>query len=117
MLCLLAFVYSTIALGSPLNPPPNGTGSAVAYLTTREFILSLLVLLFGSVVLIIEHVLLKKMVGVNAQEVARIYIVTLVIVGTLFLICSGFNSTQISPALGLFGTISGYLLGRMDLER
>jgi hypothetical protein len=38
--------------------------------------------------------------------------VTLIIIGTLFFITAGFDSTQIAPALGLFGTIAGYLLGK-----
>ena len=113
---LLLVVTSTMMLGaSQTNEPPNG-GSYYywVYLTSREFVLSLLVLVFGCVVLGLEHRVLTKLNEVNVQELARIYIVTLVVVGTLFLICSGYSSDQISPALGLFGTITGYLLGRMD---
>jgi hypothetical protein len=41
-----------------------------------------------------------------------VYAVTLIIVGTLFAITAGFDSNQIAPAMGLFGTIAGYLLGK-----
>ena len=114
---LLFVINSTLMLGaSQINEPPNGESPSYywIYLTSREFVLSLLVLAFGCVVLGLEHRLLAKLDNVNAKELARIYIVTLVVVGTLFLICSGYSSDQISPALGLFGTITGYLLGRMD---
>ena len=38
--------------------------------------------------------------------------VTLILVGTLFAITAGFSAEDIGPALGLFGTVAGYLLGR-----
>ena len=38
--------------------------------------------------------------------------INLIVTGTLFLISAGFSAQQISPGLGLFGTIAGYVLGR-----
>ena len=38
--------------------------------------------------------------------------VTLIVVSSLFIITAGYSSEQIAPAMGLFGTIAGYLLGR-----
>jgi hypothetical protein len=47
------------------------------------------------------------------QEVAVQLIALIVIVtGVLFLITAGFKAADIAPALGLLGTIAGYLLGR-----
>jgi hypothetical protein len=39
--------------------------------------------------------------------------VVTVIIGTLLLVTVGYNNEQIAPAFGLFGTIVGYLLGRL----
>ncbi len=76
-----------------------------------EFWLSAEVLIFGLVVLLAEFLLLRK-AKITAEEALRVYAVSLIIIGTLFAITAGFDSNQIAPAMGLFGTIAGYLLGR-----
>jgi hypothetical protein len=40
----------------------------------------------------------------------------LIVNGTLFLVTAGYNAEQITPALGLLGTVAGYMLGRGDRE-
>jgi hypothetical protein len=81
-------------------------------LTTRyEFWLSFEVLFFGLVVVGVEYLLLRKTVA-RPEDALRVYAVTLILVGTLFAITAGFDSQQIGPAMGLFGTVAGYLLGR-----
>jgi hypothetical protein len=105
--------------GIPTNtavpPPQNGSaGGAVrarTFLSDFEFWLSAEILIFGFGVIAVEYLLLKK-ARLTAEEALRVYAVTLIIVGTLFAITAGFDSTQIAPAMGLFGTIAGYLLGR-----
>jgi hypothetical protein len=42
----------------------------------------------------------------------RAFAITLIIIGTMVLICAGYSNDQIAPAMGLFGTVAGYLLGR-----
>ena len=37
-----------------------------------------------------------------------------VITGSLILITAGYSNDQIAPAFGLFGTVIGYMLGRMS---
>lgn len=102
--------------GIPTNtsaPPPSSAGAVKAknFLSDFEFWLSAEILLFGLGVVVIEFLLLRK-ANVSAEEALRVYAVTLIIVGTLFAITAGFDSNQIAPAMGLFGTIAGYLLGK-----
>ncbi len=85
-------------------------------MTSREFQLSLLILAFGVVIVVIQYLLLRGVVKERTEIISRTYTVTLIIVGTMFLITAGYSSDQISPALGLFGTIAGYLLGRIDQQ-
>lgn len=81
--------------------------------TTREYVLSLALLGFGVCVLVMEFMQFwRQRETVNAQDMLLVYSVTLIIVGTMFLIVVGLSATQIAPALGLYGTIVGYLLGR-----
>ena len=50
------------------------------------------------------------------EDILRIVVTTLVICGTLFFVAAGFSSEQIAPAIGLFGTVVGYLLGTRDRD-
>lgn len=109
--------YATAQSGIPTNvsaPPPTAGAGAVkakTFLSDFEFWLSAEILLFGLGVVVIEFLLLRK-ARVSGEETLRVYAVTLIIVGTLFAITAGFDSNQIAPAMGLFGTIAGYLLGK-----
>lgn len=84
-------------------------------LTRFEFWLSLLILLFGVVVVSVQFALLRKK-AFDGNDILKVFGVTLIIVGTLFLIAAGFGDKQIAPAMGLFGTLAGYLLGKASVE-
>ncbi len=45
--------------------------------------------------------------------IVKFVTITLIIISTLFLITAGYSNNQIAPAVGLLGTIAGYLLGRI----
>ena len=77
-----------------------------------EFWLSLLVLLFGLVVALLQFALLRRNQALKSDEVMKTFALTLIVVGTLFAVTAGFGSEQVAPAMGLFGTIAGYLLGK-----
>ena len=99
------------------NPPPTPAERAAPpsgsrlILSEYEFWLSAEVLIFGFAVLLAEFLLLRR-AKITAEEALRVYAVSLIIIGTLFAITAGFDSNQIAPAMGLFGTIAGYLLGK-----
>lgn len=99
----------------PINPPePQGSSKEWAYLSSREFILALMVTILTLAALSMQFLLLRSASRIKPQDSLRIFGVILIILGTLFLITAGFSSQQMAPALGLFGTIAGYLLGRAD---
>jgi hypothetical protein len=97
------------------TPEPTDKNSSgpqeVGLLSKFEFWLSIVIALFGAFVLVLEYRLLSR-TRATATEILRIYGVTLILVGSLFLITAGFSSNQISPVSGLFGTVAGYLLGK-----
>lgn len=102
------------------NPPPSESEKEAIrgeVMSIREFRLSCIILAFGVFIVIVEYFLLRGVVQEKTEEIARTYTVTLIIIGTLVLISSGFTNAQIAPALGLFGTIAGYLLGKSDRAR
>jgi hypothetical protein len=96
---------------------PMIPGEVVAggrYLSSREFLLALLVTAMLLITLSLQFGLLRKMQRLRAEDTLRCFGLTLVIAGTVFLIVAGFDSEQIAPAIGLFGTIAGYILGRSE---
>lgn len=99
-----------------VNTPPGGDSGENPFdfkriLTRFEFWLSLLILLFGAIVVVVQFSLLRRQ-SFDGNDLLKVFGVTLIIVGTLFLIAAGFGDKQIAPAMGLFGTLAGYLLGR-----
>jgi hypothetical protein len=114
--CLMPLAAAQSGIPTNTSAPPSSSSGAGAvkaktFLSDFEFWLSAEILLFGLGVVVIEFLLLRK-APVTAEEALRVYAVTLIIVGTLFAITAGFDSNQIAPAMGLFGTIAGYLLGK-----
>jgi hypothetical protein len=85
-------------------------------LTSREFWLSVIVLFFGLSVLTFQYSLLKHS-NASANDVIKGLSLTLIVVGVLFSMTAGFDAQSIAPAVGLLGTIAGYLLGRRDDSR
>ena len=119
----LSVFISSSSLATDIQPSPDsminsseGSKEAVVadLISDREFWLSIVILIFGTFIIVIEYFLLRGVIKEKTEEIARTYTVTLIIIGTLVLISAGLTSEQISPALGLFGTIAGYLLGRSD---
>ena len=64
------------------------------------------------VVVIIGLTIFLRTKDATPDDLIRGYTITLIITGTMVLICAGYSNDQIAPAMGLFGTIAGYLLGR-----
>lgn len=105
---------------APNNPLPHEgqkTAGTISLMTNREFALSFVILVFGLCIIGIEYFILKSIIHQKPEQITQTFIVTLIIVGTLVLISAGYSNDQIGPALGLFGTIAGYLLGKSEGER
>jgi hypothetical protein len=94
------------------NPHPQiGKSSTVGWLSSFEFWMSFSVLSFGMLVFLVE-IALVKLTKFQPEQTIKLLAVTLIVISTLFIITAGFDSEQIAPAMGLFGTIAGYMLGR-----
>lgn len=105
--------------------PPSLTdkekrNDGISAASTLEVLLSAMVLGFGVIVLLLQFRLLQrrqanpKAPALSPMDVMRVFTISMVVMGTLFAITAGFSSEQIAPAMGLFGTLAGYLLGRRD---
>src|SRR5262245_43858996 len=94
------------------NPPPPSVSSRSRFLSSFEGIISILVSIIGFIALMMEFMLLRKIQKLKAEDTLRVYAVTLIVIGTLFFVTAGFDANHVAPAMGLFGTVAGYLLGR-----
>ena len=94
------------------NPPVEQVVGFESFMTSREMWLSMFILIFGLAIIGVQFALLRGVVDRHISEIFKLFTVSLIIIGTLLLISAGFNSEQIAPALGLFGTIAGYILAR-----
>jgi uncharacterized membrane protein YhaH (DUF805 family) len=105
------------AAPAPSSKPkkPKLDSNAKSFHTPDETVLTIYFLIFGLLVLIIAAFLLNKSTH-DSSTSFKYFIIVLLILGMLLLITIGLDKDQISPAVGLFGTISGYLLGKTDLS-
>lgn len=74
--------------------------------------LTILVVFFGIVTFLIVWASTRG--TANSDQFLRSSIIILIIVSSLILIVAGYSNEQIAPAFGLFGTIVGYMLGRLN---
>lgn len=92
--------------------PPPPIARSDRYLSNPETQLTITVAILGLIALVLESLLLKRVKHLQAEETLRVFALTLIVIGTLFFVCAGFSAQQIAPAVGLFGTVVGYLLGQ-----
>jgi hypothetical protein len=118
---IMIFMATTVLAQDSLSnsvdnsfPEPESTDTATKLPLSRlEFSLSIIVLSFGLIVILLEIFLIKtKKIG--SEDTIKFITITLIITSTLFLITAGYDNDQIAPAVGLLGTIAGYLLGRIN---
>ncbi len=101
-------------------PAADGGGNAaLGVMTSFEFWLSVILLVFGLLVIGVQLYLAMQRhsdgtPSISIENGIRLSIVTMIIVGALVLIASGYSNNQIAPAMGLFGTVAGYLIGKQD---
>jgi len=128
----LTLVFALLSMGALLaqpetindpvvnQPPLSGVNSPpmspdiVPTKTEQEVWLSIGVLIFGMVVILAQAFLMLRREE-SLGESFKYLSVTLIIVGSLFLVTAGYGNTQIAPIIGLLGTVAGYLLGRSQM--
>jgi hypothetical protein len=83
-------------------------------LETISTTLSVSVLVFGFLIILLVFILLlKQNKGIGVFTI-KLFGLIIIITACLFLIVAGFSKDQISPVIGLFGIIAGYLLGSSE---
>jgi hypothetical protein len=99
-----------------LQNPIEGGGNLLNFFGRRtpyEFWLTCLIILLGIFIILVLVHSISKIVGSRSEDIWRPIIIVTIVTGTLVLVTAGYSNEQIAPAFGLFGTIIGYILGRM----
>jgi glucan phosphoethanolaminetransferase (alkaline phosphatase superfamily) len=81
------------------------------FLSQKEFWLSVIVLGLLLVVLTIEAIIISRR-NITEEAAIKLVLVTIVLLGAIFLFVAGYRDSQIAPAFALFGTICGYIFGK-----
>lgn len=71
--------------------------------------MSAVVLAFGLLVMLIGGYLAAR--RLNTEVVLKVVVIPMVIMSAVFLVVAGYDDQQIAPAMGLLGTVVGYVLG------
>lgn len=77
--------------------------------------ISSIVLIYSFLIVLIAGYLIK--IGRTSESVLKILGVILIITSSVFLVVAGYSDQQISPVIGLLGTLAGYLLGKDTKEQ
>lgn len=108
---LLLIACSSVV--SAQNDPPTIPASTFGIHLVREVQTGITALIFGSVVMLIQAISLKQ--AKASQETIMIsFIITLIVVSSLFVVSLGWSNQQIAPIMSLYSGILGYLLGKRD---
>lgn len=88
------------------------TAGLADFYSLGELRLTLVILFFGLIAVAVFYAMVRtgKATGYNL----RIFVVIILVFGTLLIVSSAYTTEQIAPVVGFFGTIAGYLLGRTD---
>jgi small-conductance mechanosensitive channel len=105
--------------GSVLDDNNPSGNAKINIITSFQFWLSVAILLFGLIVISLQiYLALRKNDDnqLSLDSAIRLSVLTLIIIGSLVLIASGYSNLQVAPVIGLFGTVAGYLIGRQDKQ-
>lgn len=77
-----------------------------------EMQFTLMIIIFALVSLLFLYLIARS--GRATPFFLRIYLITIIVFGTIAVVSSAYATEQIAPVVGLFGTIAGYVLGKSD---
>jgi uncharacterized protein YacL len=89
---------------------------AVHKFTNQEVVYASIILAFGLIVLALAAWLISKTKSPDPILILRFFVIILIVICAVLLVFVGYNKDQITQIVGLFGTITGYLLGRIDSQ-
>lgn len=97
----------------PIAPKPAADlREAGSFFSWGEIQLTLIIFIFGLIALGVFAWLVRT--GRASPLVMRLYVIIILVFGTLLVVSSAYSTEQIAPIVGFFGTIAGYLMGKSE---
>jgi Trk-type K+ transport system membrane component len=102
-----------IQIGNAQNSNSSSVESQTLFRIPENYvILSIAILIFALILcLMMVYVVTRTSMQWDSMSIIRIFGLTFVITTAMYLITAGYSTEQISPMIGLLGSIAGYLLG------
>ena len=97
-----------------LPPIENIIPQQSSYMDSPFFITSTVLFLLGVIVFFLMAHLIKH--DKEPTEILKAFGIPLIIIASVIVVLTGFSTAELSPIIGLLGTIAGYLLGRGEQE-
>jgi hypothetical protein len=91
-------------------PAPPSTTSPEWWSVADAMTISVAVLIFGLLVIGLAGYLIHT--GKQPDAVLKVFGTILIVMTAVFLVVAGYSNTQITPVMGLLGTVAGYVLGK-----
>lgn len=82
------------------------------FFSLGELKITVLIFAFGLISLTVFYFLLR--LEHATPYTLRLFVIIILVFGTLMVVSSAYTTDQIAPIVGFFGTIAGYLLGRTE---
>jgi hypothetical protein len=79
-----------------------------------EFWLTCLAMVWGVITLAVFMFASRRLEGSDVEEVCRPVIIISVVVGAMIFSTGGYSQEQLSAAFAVFGSIAGYIFGRIS---
>jgi hypothetical protein len=98
------------------QPPTGGTLPREMTLSSPEIIMSLAILVMGTIVMLIVYMLARP-AKLSSDGILKVTAVPLIVIAAVFLVTAGYSTNQLASVIGLMGTIAGYLLGARPAPR
>lgn len=86
-----------------------------SFFSDGEISLTLVIITFGLISLVIYYLIIRNQK--YDDFTLRVYVILILIIGTLLVVSSSYGTTQTAPIVGFFGTVAGYLLGKSEKNR
>lgn len=98
-------------LAASATSKESGTESMVVWTPTMVQFLGISILLFTIIALLLGFLLLRRGES-DGMQVLRFFGVISIVGLSAFLLVVGYSNEQLTPIVGLFGAIAGYLIGK-----
>jgi hypothetical protein len=91
------------------EPPPPEVPTEPWWSARSAISMCSIILVFGLIVIGISSSLALK--RIDKETILKVVVIPMAVMLAVFLVVAGYSDSQIAPAMGLLGTIVGYVLG------